>query len=304
MESSAKKSGLGRGLKALLSSQLDKSETTLELIKGDVASRLIDIPLKDVEEDPEQPRKNFNEEALEQLKNSIREVGILQPLIVRKFNNKYRLIAGERRLRAARALCLETVPILPIEVDELKKIQISLIENIQRESLNPIEEAMAFKRLFSDFMLTQDEISAQVGKSRAYVANTIRLLSLPDSVQHLLSDSKITRGHAKAILSLKDDVAQQKIAQKIIIEGLSVREVESIIEHMKILESRGTKPAKYRNTASETQPVEDLTPLAEPLIRFLGAKVKIRSKKEGGVLEIPYTDRLDLERLIEQIVDV
>lgn len=304
MESSVKKSGLGRGLKALLSSQVDKPDTALELIKGDVSSRLIDIPLQDVEEDPEQPRKHFNEEALEQLMSSIREVGILQPLIVRKINNKYRLIAGERRLRAARALSLATVPVVPIEVDELKKVQISLIENIQRESLNPIEEAMAFKRLSSDFMLTQDEISTQVGKSRAYVANTIRLLTLPDSVQSLISDSKISRGHAKAILSLKDEIAQQKISQKILLEGLSVREVESMIEHMKILESRGTKPAKYRNSPTDTQPIEDLTPLAEPLIRFLGAKVRIKSKKEGGILEIPYTDRSDLERLIEQIVDV
>ena len=227
----ARPGGLGRGLGALI-----PSGTVAEQAGG-----LADIPTAEIRPNPQQPRQHFDEEALAALADSIREVGILQPVLVRAGEGGgYELIAGERRWRAARRVGLQTVPAMVRVADDATMLQHAIVENIQREQLNPLEEAAAYQQLIEDFSLTHDEVAARVGKSRATITNTLRLLQLPPSIQRCLKDGTIRMGHARALLGTPDRAFQEQLAKRVVAEDLSVREVEEAIRNRQ--ESPAAKP--------------------------------------------------------------
>lgn len=235
---------------------------------------------------PDQPRRVFEEAALTELSESIKEHGILQPLLVRPIeSNKYELIAGERRLRAAKLVGLEEVPVFIRELDDRIAREAALIENLQREDLSPIEEATAYKEMIDGYDYTQEELAERIGKSRSYVANTIRLLNLPREVLEAVNDGQLTAGHARAILSVKGQDEQIKLARKIINSGMSVRESEGA--------GKKAKQAKKDSLDVHIKDIED------KLQDILGTRVQINRKKKGGNITVAYFDDEDLERLIE-----
>ncbi|MDI3281045.1 MAG: ParB/RepB/Spo0J family partition protein [Bacillota bacterium] len=246
---------------------------------------------------PYQPRKHFDEEKLEELAASIKEHGVLQPLLVRRVGSGYQLIAGERRWRAAQRAGLAEVPVLVRELDEATMMKIALVENLQREDLNPLEEAEAYQRLLQEFKMTQEEIAGAVGKSRSAIANALRLLNLPPEIQASLAEGKITAGHARALLSLGDEEAQLAAWRKVLEQGLTVREVEALAGSPR--SSRG-KPASRRPQPPPVEP--ELQEVARRLEEFLGTRVIIKPGKEKGCLEIEYYGLEDLERLVELIL--
>ena len=220
---SNKKRGLGRGLSALINDDISLEEEE-NLIK--------DIEIKLIEANKDQPRRNFREENLLELSKSIKENGIIQPIIVRKKGRKYELIAGERRLRAAEMAGLKTVPSIVKDIDDGKSAKFALIENIQREDLNPVEEAKAYRSIMDKYSISQEELSKEVGKSRSYISNSLRLLNLEDEILDYIVDGKLSQGHGKALLSLKDSSLHSKIAKDIIKRELSVRDTERLIREM------------------------------------------------------------------------
>jgi ParB family chromosome partitioning protein len=274
---------LGKGLKALI-----PENSSIPPPKG----HLTDIDVSLVKANPYQPRIEFDKTALGELKQSISEKGVIQPITVRKVESGYELIAGERRLRAIAELGLNMVPAYIIEVNSKEEMmEMAIIENVQREKLNPIEEAVAYQRLIEECNLTQEEVAQKIGKERPTISNLIRLLSLPKEVQENIKNGKISTGHAKALLAVSDNFLQKKLMKKTIEQGLSVRKLEQI------LKSLGEKE----------KPVETLKPkrsiflqkAEEELRERLGTKVNLRPKKEGGVLEIEYYSPEDLTRLME-----
>ena len=244
--------------------------------------------IEEIKPNPHQPRKNFVDEQLKELVDSIREKGILQPLIVRRKSDGFELIAGERRWRAAQKAGMKEVPIIIKDVSESEMVELSLIENIQREDLNPIEEAEAFKGLMEQFHLTQEEISKKVGKDRATIANTIRLLKLPPEIKQSLTDGKITMGHARAFLSLEGADKQRFVLKKLLSSGLSVRQIENLVRKLRSKASPARKKA-----------YSDWTSLIEELQRTLGTKVKIVGKRHRGRIEIEFFSPDELDRIIE-----
>lgn len=271
------KRALGKGLEALFGENVTvTSEPTI-------------IAIADIVIRKGQPRKTFDEPALEELAASIKTHGVLQPLLVRPLDDgTYELIAGERRLRASKRVGLEAVPVMVKEMEDNSAREAALIENLQREDLNPVEEAMAYQEMLVNYKYTQDELANRIGKSRAYVANTCRLLNLPEEVLLMVSDGRISAGHARAILSVKDKKEQVKLANKIINTGMTVRESES----------HGKKSKSIITKASVEPEIFDLT---EKLEDWLGTKVKIEKKRKGGKIEIAYYDNEDLTRIIEAI---
>lgn len=267
--------GLGRGLDALLSEE-GKEEITVS-----------EIEVQMISPRPDQPRQRFEENAINELAESIKQHGILQPILVRPSNEGYQIIAGERRWRAACIARLEYIPAIVREMTEHQAAEISLVENLQREDLNAVEEARAFMRLIGEHGYNQEQIAARIGKSRSHVANTIRILKLPDKILQMVEEGKISAGHARALIGL-DQIRQMRLAKQIAGEGLSVREIERQADRRK------GNPQKV-NTINELRNVE------EKLQNFLSTKVKIRSKKQGGTIEIPYYNEEDLERIIETI---
>lgn len=230
----------------------------------------------------DQPRKSFDEEKLEELADSIREHGILQPLVVRpKGDGEYELVVGERRLRAALKLGMARVPVVVKELEEREAKEAALIENLQREDLSPIEEAMAYQEMMGSYGYTQEQLAKRIGKSRAYVANTVRLLSLPSDIQELVASGRLTAGHARAILGVRGEAEQRKLAQKILEAGMSVRESEGA--------------AKKQERAKD----EELLYLEERLAEILGSRVRIVPKSRGGKIEIIYYQQEELERILE-----
>lgn len=282
----AKKGGLGRGLDALF------ADNSIEEIASTSA---VELKIMDIEPNRDQPRKIFDEDALAELADSIAKHGVIQPLLVRPMpDGSYQLVAGERRWRASRMAGLTEVPVVIKELSDDEAMALALIENLQREDLNAIEEAQGIKALMDTLSLTQDEAAERVGKSRPAVANALRLLKLPNSVIALVSDGKLSPGHARALLGFKDEQDIIETADLIIEKGLTVRDVEKLVKKRN-KEPKAEKPAARR--ASYYDEVE----LA--LTDFLGRKVKVGTKpgKESGVLEIDFFDKDDLTRLADAL---
>ena len=301
-----KKTGLGRGLDALFPEKAPEKKApvkstakTAEVKKEkspaaeEVKKTEMLVKISMVEPNRSQPRKQFDEDALLELSESIKQYGILQPLLVSDKNGYYEIIAGERRWRAAKLAGLKEVPVIIKEFNDQQVVEISLIENIQREDLNPIEEAMAYKRLIDEFHLKQDGIAERVSKSRTAVTNSLRLLKLDERVQQMLIDEMISAGHARAILAIADKNTQASVAMKVFDEKLSVRETEKLVKH--IVEPP-KKATKQLNTAEDAI----YESLEEKMKGIIGTRVFIHRKKNNkGKIEIEYYSRDELERIIE-----
>lgn len=297
-----KRNGLGKGLDSLIPNKTVKTtekqanKTQKEKVKVEKSGETI-VKITQVEPNSEQPRKDFDEDALLELADSIKQFGVLQPLLVQKKNDYYEIIAGERRWRAAKLAGLKEVPVLVREYTEQEVVEISLIENIQRENLNPIEEAIAYKRLLKEFHLKQDEIAERVSKSRTAVTNSMRLLKLNSKVQQMVIDDMISTGHARALLALEDEEQQYTIANKIFDEKLSVRETEKLIKILK----NPTKTAK-KEKIEHTFIYENLE---EKMKGIMGTKVNVNPKSNGkGKIEIEYYSEEELERIFDLIMSI
>jgi len=287
----AKRGGLGRGLSALLPGAPEAGETS---------SGLLEVPVNAVGPNPKQPRTRFEDETLRSLAASIREVGILQPLVVRRTGEgAYELIAGERRLRAARVAGLATVPVVLRDSDDSDLLREALIENIHREDLNPIELAEAFRQLLEELGLHQEELADRVGVSRSHIANTIRLLALPMEVQQLLTEERISAGHARALLTLGDPEAMTTLALRIAAEDLSVRGTEEVVR--RYIEGPARKPAATRDSG-ERSPDENLGEIEEILSEQLATRVIIQMGAKRGKIVIEFGSPDDLERIVSEIV--
>lgn len=293
----AKQKGLGRGLDSLISSNTKFYDQSSENLQNNVS----EIVISEIVPSPWQPRKIFDEEALNDLVLSIKEHGVLQPLVVRKTNDKYELVAGERRWRAAQLASLKKVPIVLIEVDDKKALEIALVENLQREDLNPIEEAKGYALLKETFNLTQEQVSERVGKGRTTITNALRLLDLSDFIQEKVSLNILSVGHAKVLLKINDLSQQNDIAQNVIRENLSVRALEKIVKRL------GLPPKKKRAEKADI-PGEYLKSLTENLHKYLGSSVKIipsrtltNGKKIKGSVQIDYYDNEELDRMLQII---
>lgn len=292
-----KKNGLGKGLDSLITNKVGK--TTVEAKPTEKTDALTDASFMDinkVEPNRDQPRKKFDEDALVELSESIKQFGILQPLIVQKRKDYFEIIAGERRWRAAKIAGLKEVPVIVKELTDQEIMEISLIENIQREDLNPIEEALAYKRLLEEFNLKQDEVAERVSKSRSAVTNAIRLLKLNDKVQQMVIDEMLTTGHARTLLSIEDEEQQYSIAQKIFDEKLSVRDTEKLVKS--IQNQKKTEDSTPKKIDPKLEAIYH--DLEEQMKQILGTKVCINHKDEKkGKLEIEYYSPDELDRIID-----
>jgi ParB family chromosome partitioning protein len=278
---------LGKGLGALLP-EFGQTEPKTFLYCG----------IEEISPNRSQPRKHFDESKIEELADSIKEKGILEPLIVRRTDQGYELIVGERRWRAAQKAGLKEVPVLVKEVQGREALEISLIENLQREDLNPIEAAEAFKHLIEEFNISQEDLSKRMGKDRTTITNTLRLLKLPLEVRNQLLQDRITSGHARAILSLESKEKQKELCALIIKKGLSVREAEAIVKRWSVKPVKPpTSPGKKRGDL-ESQ----LSSLTDSLRKYLGTKVLITQKDKRGKIEIEYYSHDDLERIVHAIL--
>ena len=305
-----KRNGLGQGLDSLIPNKSDKltkpetkknnSETKVspaKKVKEDPKTSEILLKINQVEPNRDQPRKEFDEDALLELADSIKQFGILQPLLVQKKKDYYEIIAGERRGRAAKLAGLKEVPVLIKSYTDQEIVEISLIENIQRENLNPIEEAMAFKRLLEEFHLKQDEVAERVSKSRTAVTNSMRLLKLSDKVKQMIIDDMISTGHARALLAIEDEEQQYLLATKIFDEKLSVRETEKLVKSLK-------NPKKeVKKITPEHQFIYN--DIAEKMKSIMGTKVNINAKANGkGKIEIEYYSEEELERIYDLMMTI
>lgn len=291
-----KRSGLGKGLDSLIPKQV--TEKTVEkaekqtVVKTVVKKEEVKLRITEVEPNREQPRKKFDEDTLLELADSIKQFGILQPLLVQKREGYYEIIAGERRWRAAKMAGLKEVPVIIKDFTDQQIVEISLIENIQREDLNPIEEALAYKRLLTEFNLKQDEVAERVSKSRTAVTNSVRLLKLDERVQQMVIDEMISTGHARALLAVEDKEMQYKLAQRVFDERLSVREVERLMKLMASKESKEAEKQEVKNRFIYQD-------LEENMKALLGTKVSINHKANNqGKIVIDYYSNEELERLI------
>lgn len=287
-----KRGGLGKGLDSLIP-DTGKTAEKVKVVEK-VVEKPIEIKLKinQVEPNREQPRKVFDEESLQELAESIKQFGVLQPLIVQKRKDYYEIIAGERRWRAAKLAGLKEVPVVIREMTDQEIVEISLIENIQRENLNPIEEAAAYKRLLTEFNLKQEEVAERVSKSRTAVTNSMRLLKLDERVQQMVIEGMLSTGHARALLAIEDNDLQFQMATKIYNEKLSVRDVEKLVKNL-----GKKKPEKKEENAQQAAVFQDLE---EKMKAALGTKVSINRKNDQkGKIEIEYYSMDELERLME-----
>ena len=287
---------MGKGLDSLIPNTIGESKGKADKGTGsENKNPETMVKLTAVEPNRDQPRKNFDEDALLELAESIKQFGLLQPILVQERDGYYEIIAGERRWRAAKIAGLKEVPVIIKNLTDQEIVEISLIENIKREDLNPIEEAQAYKRLLNEFHLKQDEVAERVSKSRTAVTNSMRLLKLCDEVQQMVVNEMITTGHARALLSIEDPEEQYMIAQKVFDEKMSVREVEKLVKNL----HKPEKPKKAENKSLEViyQNIE------EKLKESLGTKVSISSKDNGaGKIQIEFYDHDDLDRLMEYII--
>ncbi len=291
----AKKGGLGRGLGALIAdaapveiTPTNKKTTAEEPASGDSVRY---IKTFDIMPNENQPRKTFDEEKLQDLANSILEHGVIQPIILRKKGKGYEIVAGERRWRAAIKAGLTEVPCLVRELDEEQNMLIAIIENMQREDLNPIEEAEGISRMVETFGMTQDAVSKSLGKSRPYITNSLRLLKLPDYVRDLVSEGKLSAAHGRTVITIEDEDARKKLCDKIVKEGLSVRETERLAAEIGKPKKKPVKKTKNANVAKVERELKDA----------LGTKVNINQKGNKGKIEIEYFSKDELERLLEML---
>ena len=297
-----KKKGLGKGLDSLIpdnkSMKSVTSEKTVESKEDAAAKSGVQVmKINEVEPNRDQPRKNFDEDALLELSDSIKQFGVLQPLLVRKRKDYYEIIAGERRWRAAKLAGVKEVPVIEKEYTDQEILEIGLIENIQRENLNPIEEAIAYKRLLEEFNLKQDEVAERVSKSRTAVTNSMRLLKLSDKVQQMIIDDMISTGHARALLAIDDPELQYTLANKIFDEKLSVRETEKLVKEIK-----NPKKLKEKKPVANSFIYQDLE---EKMKGVFGTKVSIASKGKGkGKIEIEYYSDDELEHLFDMMMSI
>jgi ParB family transcriptional regulator, chromosome partitioning protein len=292
----ARRSGLGRGLGALIPTDVVGGETTT----------LREVPVGAVQPNPHQPRAYFDEETLAGLTASVAEVGVLQPLLVRELaDDRYELIAGERRWRAAKRAGLQTVPVVVRETDEVGSLEQALIENLHRADLNALEEAAAYQQLVEDFGLTQEQVAQRVGKSRSAVANTLRLFQLPPSIQKLIGEEQVSAGHAKALLGTPDRAYQEALARRIVADGLSVRETEDAVRERNEL---GDDPAPAKGTGGADPASRKLRPpglleLEELLAEHLATRVGISMGAKRGKVVIEFATLEDLERIYRAMTE-
>lgn len=286
-----KKRGLGKGLGSLIPQNQNDNKPVKTNREKQLPNRVVEININSISPNPHQPRKVFSENELNDLAASIKIHGVLQPITITSIGpNTYELIAGERRLQASKKAGLKMIPAIVKKADEKQKFELAIIENIQRHNLNPIEEALAYKKLVSEFNLSQEEAAKRVGKKRATVANTIRLLALPEQIQRAISEGKITAGHAKALLALDTQEKQVQYFNNIINLGLSVRETEETIKEVK---------TKKTNRVAKDAAVIDLE---EKLQNKFGTKTKINLKKEGGDIVISFFSRDDLKSILDKLL--
>jgi len=292
----AVKKGLGKGLDSLITNKVEKPVVSDVAIDKENGAVLVNIAK--VEPNREQPRKKFDEDSLLELSESIKQFGVLQPLLVQERADYYEIIAGERRWRAAKLAGVKEVPVIIKNLTEQEIMEISLIENIQREDLNPIEEAQAYKRLLTEFNLKQDEVAERVSKSRTAVTNAMRLLKLNERVQQMLIDEMLTTGHARALLAIDNEDKQYEIAQKIFDEKLSVRDTEKLVKN---IQNEKDNPSTDKNKI-DPQLVAVYRDLEEQMKSILGTKVFINPKdNKKGKLEIEYYSQDELDRIIDLI---
>lgn len=313
----AKRGGLGKGLDSLIpqnknvqaSEKSTAKKAEKPVVKTEIVEKVVEkivekvvheeqmMKLNKIEPNREQPRKNFDEDALVELADSIKQFGVIQPLIVQKKDDYYEIIAGERRWRAAKLAGLKEVPVIVKEFTEQEAVEIALIENIQRENLNPIEEALAYKRLLTEFNLKQDEVAERVSKSRTAVTNSMRLLKLDEKIQQMVVDEMISTGHARALLAIEDKEEQLTLASRIFDEKLSVRDVENIIRLMK-----NPKPKKEKPVLVNDFIYKDLE---EKMKSVIGTKVSINQKtKNKGKIEIEYYSNEELEHIFDLLMSI
>jgi len=274
---------LGRGLEALLPEHASASPAGVEN----------SVAVSEIVPNPDQPRRHFDEEALTSLAESIRRHGLLQPLVVRRIAGRFELIAGERRLQAAKRANLESVPVIVRDARPEDRLELALIENLQRENLTPLEEAEAYRHLMDAYGLTQEEIAQRVGKSRPAITNTLRLLALPEAVKAQLEGGELSAGHARAVLSLEDEQEQVDFAREVVTRKLSKSTTESLAA------ARSKRPSK--RTATSTVSDVHVRALAEELTRDFGTRVRITSRARGGCIEIEYYSEAELDRLVERL---
>ncbi len=271
------KHGLGKGLGALIREN-----------DQDVGSSISELRITELEANQNQPRRNFDDQSLQELADSIKQHGVVQPIIVRKIDENYQIVAGERRWRAARLAGLKSVPVVVKDYSNIQVMEIALIENLQRQDLNAIEEAIAYKSLIEEHDMTQEEISEKIGRSRSAIANTLRLLNLPGEIKEFVVQGKISAGHARALLSITDKKRQIEIALKIIDQQLNVRDIEKLV-----MQKEKGEPKKENKKSVE------IIELEERLKKALATKVSIVHKKSKGKIEIEYYNNDDLERILE-----
>lgn len=284
------KKGLGRGLDALLEPYAGPEADR------DAANRVLEISVRDIDTNRAQPRKSFDEAALRELADSIRVHGVVQPLLVRPNGSRYTIVAGERRFRAARLVGLETVPVLAAEYDEAQMQEVALIENLQREDLNPVEEAAAIRFLMQQHDLTQEEVSERLGKSRPAIANALRLLNLDRNVLELVRTGALSAGHGRALAAVTDAATQERLADECVRLGYSVRALESRVRNLQA----GRKPSKKAAPAPHSG---DLAQAERALRDRLGTRVRIAGDERRGRITIEYYSADDLQRIYERIVD-
>ena len=279
----SKKFGLGKGLDALIPSEgKSKNDNLL-------------IPINKIKSNSQQPRKAFDNESIVELAESIKHHGIIQPLILKQSGDDYVIIAGERRWRAAKMVGIKEVPAIIMELTDKEILEVSLIENIQREDLNPIEEAMSYKKLLEDFNITQDDLSKRIGKSRSTITNSIRLTNLDERVQEYLIEGVLSEGHGRTLLAVKDNDLQYELAQRVIDDGISVRELERIIKNI------NNEKDKNKNKRTEKELNPYYKDVVNKLQNYFGTKVSLCNKKNKGLIEIEYYSEEDLQRIIDII---
>ncbi len=286
-----KKKGLGRGLEALLGEAkvMEEDNVSVQEIAG-----VEEVSIHAIKTSEFQPRKNFDKEKIEELAESIREHGIIQPIIVRKKGDGYEIVAGERRWRASREAGLKKVPVIVKEISDRDHMLFAIIENVQREELNPIEEAASFEQMIKKYDLTQEEVSKSVGKSRPYISNQLRLLKLPEAAREYVAEGKVSAGHAKVLISIKDEEKLNSLAKEVAEKGISVRELENRLKE---------KPVKAKK-----KDIKAKTPEAKLLERELkekfGTKVEILENGKNGKIEINYFNKEERERIIEILMKI
>jgi ParB family chromosome partitioning protein len=281
------KRALGRGLEALITPTSVESAATAGTHPNE---QVLQIQISQIRTNKYQPRIEFNQEKLNELVSSIREKGVVQPVLVRKTDQGYEIIAGERRLRAVKALGIEKIPAIVRNVEDVDMLELSLIENIQREELNPIEEAHAFQKFITDFSFTQEKIAKAIGKDRSTVANTLRLLGLPKKIQDYISKNTITAGHARAILSLAAEMDQLRVCNLVVKKGLSVRETESLVSRR----SLGARKIEIKKD-------QNISDLENQLQQLFGTRVRIVHGKKRGRIQIEYYSTEDLNRILDML---